>query len=86
MYEINHRLSLKMFQQNHSFTFIEDKETILALTNELLDSPFGWRLPPSWYMRTSPRTNISTPVTGKTRCWTRGTSLSTKVPLPMRRS
>ena len=53
MYENNTRLSLKMFQQNHSFTFIEDKET---------------------------------PVTGKTRCWTRGTSLSTKVPLPMRRS
>ena len=50
MYENNTRLSLKMFQQNHSFTFIEDKETILALTNELLDSPFGCVYHPSWYM------------------------------------
>ena len=50
MYENNTRLSLKMFQQNHSFTFIEDKETILALTNELLDSPFGYVYHPSWYM------------------------------------
>ena len=37
----NRKIRIKSFQENHSFSFIEDPETILELTNEVLDSPFS---------------------------------------------
>ena len=42
------KLSLKTFQSNHSFTFIEDMETILRLTKELLDMPLCKVYHPVW--------------------------------------
>lgn len=42
------KLSLNTFQSNHSFAFIEDAETILRLTKDLLDMPFCNVYHPVW--------------------------------------
>ena len=47
MYE-DKRISIKSFQENHSFSFIEDKKTILDVTNELLGMPLDSVFHPIW--------------------------------------
>ncbi len=42
------KISLRTFRNNHSFAFIEDEETILRLTKDLLDMPFCKVYHPSW--------------------------------------